>query len=277
MRLIKDFEDYLKCENFSDNTKQSYIADITAFCNDCQILSAGEISDKLTADYIRKLSNSGASFSKISRTVSSIRAFHKFLNINIKVTNPLLNRKIKKKMPVILDKNEIVNFLSIPKGDSYKSVRDKLILKIMYYTGIKVSELIELTVKDINFEIGTVIIRGNSARVIPINADLISELDYYITSFRNTLSADTEFLFLNIKGEKLSRQGVWKIISYYSDKSEIKKEITPNTLRHSFATHLIDNGADIKYVKSLLGLNDTSSTSIYIEYLKGQYANRYLK
>ena len=277
MKFLEDFETYLVNKNLSFNTIEAYITDISTYCQDCKILSAGDISTKLTADYINKLSYSGVSPSKINRAVSSIRAFFNYLNVNIPVKNPVINRKTEKKTPVILDKNEIVNLLSIPEGNSYKPLRDKLILKVMYFTGIKVSELIELTVNDINFEISTVIIRGKSARNIPINTDLISELDYYISSVRTTLSADTEFLFLNMKGEKLTRQGVWKIISYYSDKSNISKEITPNTLRHSFATHLIDNGADIGYVKNVLGLSDTSSAVAYIDYLKKKYSNLYLK
>ena len=274
---MQDFEDYLNSSNFALNTRKSYMSDISAYCKECKIVSVGDINATSTADYIKRLSAQGVSPSKINRTVSSIRMFFKSSGIDIPVNNPILHQKAEKKMPVILDKNEIVNFLSIPKGNSYKSVRDKLILKVMYYTGIKVSELTELTVKDINFEIGTVIIRENSGRSIPINADLINELNYYIHSVRHTLSADTEFLFINTKGEKLTRQGVWKIISYYSDKSSISKVITPNTLRHSFATHLIDSGVDAKNVKYLLGLNNTTSVSAYIEYLKEQYSNRYLK
>lgn len=277
MMQLEKFNNYLFNKGMSYNTIQAYINDILLYCKNCNIETKGDITEKSIKEYIDNMKNAGVSDSKINRTVSSIRSFLEFLNIDyISIKNPVINRKSEKKTPVILDRNEIVNFLSIPEGNTYKSLRDKLILEMMYYTGIKVSELIELRIKDINFEIGTVIIRSENDRIIPINIQLLDKLKKYIQMFKAE-QASTELLFTNLRGSKLTRQGVWKIVSYYSDKSDINKIITPNTLRHTFATHLIDNGADLKYVKSLLGFSNKSSASTYIDYLRDKYSVGYLE
>ena len=277
MIQLEKFNNYLFNKGMSYNTIQAYINDILLYCKNCNIETKGDITEKSIKEYIDNMKNAGVSDSKINRTVSSIRSFLEFLNIDyISIKNPVINRKSEKKTPVILDRNEIVNFLSIPEGNTYKSLRDKLILEMMYYTGIKVSELIELRIKDINFEIGTVIIRSENDRIIPINMQLSDKLKKYIQTFK-TEQTNNDLLFTNLRGSKLTRQGVWKIVSYYSDKSDINKIITPNTLRHTFATHLIDNGADLKYVKSLLGFSDKSSASTYIDYLRDKYSVGYLE
>ncbi len=274
---LEKFNNYLFNKGMSYNTIQAYINDILLYCKNCNIETKGDITEKSIKEYIDNMKNAGVSDSKINRTVSSIRSFLEFLNIDyISIKNPVINRKSEKKTPVILDKNEIVNFLSIPEGNTYKSLRDKLILEMMYYTGIKVSELIELRINDINFEIGTVIIRSENDRIIPINMQLSDKLKKYIQTFK-TEKTNNDLLFTNLRGSKLTRQGIWKIVSYYSDKSDINKIITPNTLRHTFATHSIDNGADLKYVKSLLGFSDKSSASRYIDYLKDKYSVGYLE
>lgn len=277
MMQLEKFNNYLFNKGMSYNTIQAYINDILLYCKNCNIETKGDITEKSIKEYIDNMKNVGVSDSKINRTVSSIRSFLEFLNIDyISIKNPVINRKTEKKTPVILDRNEIVNFLSMPEGNTYKSLRDKLILEMMYYTGIKVSELIELRIKDINFEIGTVIIRSENDRIIPINMQLSDKLKKYIQTFK-TEQTNNDLLFTNLRGSKLTRQGIWKIVSYYSDKSDINKIITPNTLRHTFATHLIDNGADLKYVKSLLGFSDKSSASRYIDYLKDKYSVGYLE
>ena len=277
MMQLEKFNNYLFNKGMSYNTIQAYINDILLYCKNCNIETKGDITEKSIKEYIDNMKNAGVSDSKINRTVSSIRSFLEFLNIDyISIKNPVINRKSEKKTPVILDRNEIVNFLSIPEGNTYKSLRDKLILEMMYYTGIKVSELIELRIKDINFEIGTVIIRSENDRIIPINMQLSDKFKKYIQTFK-TEQTNNDLLFTNLRGSKLTRQGVWKIVSYYSDKSDINKTITPNTLRHTFATHLIDNGADLKYVKSLLGFSDKSSASRYIDYLRDNYSVGYLE
>ena len=277
MMQLEKFNNYLFNKGMSYNTIQAYINDILLYCKNCNIETKGDITEKSIKEYIDNMKNAGVSDSKINRAVSSIRSFLEFLNIDyISIKNPVINRKSEKKTPVILDRNEIVNFLSMPEGNTYKSLRDKLILEMMYYTGIKVSELIELRIKDINFEIGTVIIRSENDRIIPINMQLSDKLKKYIQTFK-TEQTNNDLLFTNLRGSKLTRQGIWKIVSYYSDKSDINKIITPNTLRHTFATHLIDNGADLKYVKSLLGFSDKSSASRYIDYLKDKYSVGYLE
>lgn len=274
---LEKFNNYLFNKGMSYNTIQAYINDILLYCKNCNIETKGDITEKSIKEYIDNMKNAGVSDSKINRTVSSIRSFLEFLNIDyISIKNPVINRKSEKKTPVILDRNEIVNFLSIPEGNTYKSLRDKLILEMMYYTGIKVSELIELRINDINFEIGTVIIRSENDRIIPINMQLSDKLKKYTQTFKAE-QTNNDLLFTNLRGSKLTRQGIWKIVSYYSDKSDINKIITPNTLRHTFATHLIDNGADLKYVKSLLGFSDKSSASRYIDYLKDKYSVGYLE
>ena len=183
-------------------------------------------------------------------------------------------------MPGILDSKQIMLLLSQPDGDNYKSIRDKAMLELLYATGIKVSELISLTVSDVNLQIGILHTHGGkNERIIPIYPTAAKHLGEYISSVRPALvqSEEEDRLFTNMNGQPMSRQGFWKIIKYYADKAGIKEEITPHTLRHSFAAHLLENGAQLKDIKEMLGHSDISSTQIYAQFIKNKYVQSYAK
>jgi integrase/recombinase XerD len=170
--------------------------------------------------------------------------------------------------------------LSQPKGNDFRSVRDKAMLELMYATGIKVSELIDLRVTDINITVGVLNLRTEKhERIIPIYSDALQSLSFYISKVRPAViyNANDDILFTNMSGQSLSRQGFWKIVKSYAKKANITKEITPVTFRHSFATHLLENGADLKDIQQMLGHSDISTTNIYAQLVKNKYAVTYKK
>ena len=188
-------------------------------------------------------------------------------------------KKAEKKLPGVLEAGEIVLLLSQPDTSEYKGIRDKAMLELLYATGIKVSELIELNISDINTQVGILNTRSSKKeRIIPIYPAAVKHINDYITMVRSAIvQDDTETLFTNMNGQPMSRQGFWKIIKYYADKAGIDKDITPHTLRHSFAAHLLENGAQLKDIKEMLGHSDISSTQIYANLLKSKYISSYAK
>ena len=170
--------------------------------------------------------------------------------------------------------------MSQPSDGDYKSIRDKAMLELLYATGIKVSELTDLTVSDVNIQIGILNLKkAKNERIIPIYPAAVKTLQNYIVNVRPIIVTDRKEnrLFTNMSGEPLSRQGFWKIVKFYAQKANIKKEITPHTLRHSFAAHLLENGADLKDIKEMLGHSDISTTQIYAQLMKNKYALDYKK
>ena len=181
-------------------------------------------------------------------------------------------------MPDILTSNEVVTLLSQPCGKDYKSIRDRAMLELLYATGIKVSELIELTVGDVNLQIGILHIKSqNHERIVPIYQTAVKHLSDYLSMARPALVSDgrEDKLFTNYSGKPMSRQGFWKIIKFYSKKAGINKDITPQTLRHSFAAHLLENGAQLSDIKDMLGHLDISSTQVYAQIVKSKYIQSY--
>ena len=216
--------------------------------------------------------------------LASLRCFYRFLfSKSIVESNPVDNIKIQKtekKLPGILTANEIVLLLSQPDGADYKSIRDKAMLELLYATGIKVSELIELTVSDINLQIGILHLhKDKKERIIPIYPAAVKSVAEYLVNVRPAivLEEDEEKLFTNMNGRAMSRQGFWKIIKHYSQTAGINKEITPHTLRHSFAAHLLENGAKLSDIKEMLGHSDISSTQVYAKLMKSKYTTAYAK
>ncbi|MCQ2478434.1 MAG: tyrosine-type recombinase/integrase, partial [Clostridia bacterium] len=188
--------------------------------------------------------------------------------------------KAKRELPGILDANEIVLLLSQPSGNDYKSIRDRAMLEVLYATGIKVSELLELTLSDVNTEIGIIHITSDKhERIIPIYQAAVKHLSLYLENARPAMiqELDEDKLFVNMNGKPMSRQGFWKIIKQYAGKAGIDKDITPHTLRHSFAAHLLENGAQLKDIKEMLGHSDISSTQIYAQLIKSKYLQTYTK
>lgn len=281
------FRDYLlNVKKSSANTVESYMRDINQYLSYCGASSKKvESADSgVLRAYIDYLSLAGKSEATKSRIVASVRCFYRFLISNgIAKSNPadgIKLQKTEKRLPGILDSNEIVLLLSQPDGSDYKSIRDKAMLELLYATGIKVSELIELSVSDLNLQIGLLHLHnGKKERIVPMYPGAVKAVANYLVNVRPAIVTDKaeDRLFTNMNGQPMSRQGFWKIIKHYSEKAGIKKDITPHTLRHSFAAHLVENGAQLKDIKEMLGHSDISSTQVYAQLMKNKYTVAYAK
>lgn len=286
--LVLGFENYLKTEKKSPkNTLDSYLRDVGQFLSYCKINSIKRIT-KVDSNVIGKfyeyLYSIGKSQATVSRVSASLRCFYTYLiKASVVSETPVLKLKTstaEKKLPEILSSKEVLNLLSQPSGSDYKSIRDKAMLELLYATGIKVSELIELNVSEVNLQIGFLNLKtSKNERVIPIYPAAVNTLQTYILNVRPALinNANETKLFTNMSGEPLSRQGFWKIVKFYANKANIKKDITPHTLRHSFAAHLLENGATLKDIKDMLGHADISTTQVYAHIMKSKYIQDYSK
>lgn len=283
-----DFESFLKFEKASsNNTMQSYLRDVSQFstyCNLNSISDTSKVTSKILNEYFDYLRSTGRSDATVSRCVASLRCYFKFLvKKGICSSNPVSDVKQKsaaKKMPEVLTNKEVLLLLEQPSGLDYKSMRDKAMLELLYATGIKVSELIDLKISDINRQIGVLHLNsGRNERVVPIYPEALKVLNKYLNEARNIIVSENgaDMLFTNMNGSPMSRQGFWKIIKHYAEMAKIEKDITPHTLRHSFAAHLLENGAELKDIKEMLGHSDISSTQIYVQMMKQKYAQAYKK
>jgi integrase/recombinase XerD len=285
---ISDFQRYLTDEKHaSKNTLSSYIRDISQFVTYINTKNIPAIQDVAKTDverYIEWLTKNGKSTATISRSVASLKCFFNYLMISGRLTlNPLHNIetvKTVKKLPQILTNREVELLLEQPECTDMKGYRDKAMLELLYATGIRVSELIALNKDDINLSTGLICCRNNEKeRMIPLYPAAIKALADYINLVRHQMLAfpSETALFVNMSGERMSRQGFWKIIKHYQEKAHIEKEITPHTLRHSFAAHLLENGADLRSLQEMLGHADISSTQVYTQLVKKQLKDVYNK
>ena len=286
-KQIKLFLEFLQNDKrLSDNTLQSYRRDILQFED---YLSHNKITyTKITKDelkeYLQVLQNMNKKTSTISRNLASIRSFYQFLLKNKKIkadpTEGIQSPKIEKKTPSVLSSKEIELLLSQPNNVDLKGIRDKAMLEFAYATGMRVTEIISLNIDDVDLKDGYVACQaGNKKRVIPIGSLSLKALREYVENVRPIIIKDEKdkALFVNINGRRLTRQGFWKIVKYYKEQANITKEITPHVLRHSFATHLLQNGADLKAIQSMLGHSDISSTQVYMQFQEGSLKNVYKK
>ncbi len=257
----------------SQNTELSYkrdLAKMEKFLTARGITKAEQVSASDLEAYIQDLNANGFKAATVSRNIASMKAFFgyavKELGLKEDPSTGLKSPKIEKKMPEILTMEEVVRLLEQPKGDTPKEIRDKAMLELLYATGIRVSELIGLLVSDVNMQMNYILCRdANKERVIPFGNEARHALIRYLESSRNVMVEDpsSPILFANCSGQKMSRQGFWKLIKYYAKKAGITSDITPHTLRHSFAAHLVENGADLRSVQEMLGHSDISTTQIY--------------
>lgn len=286
-KQIKNFLEFLKNEKqSSENTLQSYERDILQFnkyLNENK-LNYAKITSNDIEDYLSYLQKEGKKTSSISRGLASIRAFYQYETRVKKVkTNPTENikaPKVEKHAPSILSSQEVELLLDQPKNVDLKGTRDKAMLEFAYATGMRVTEIISLNVSDVNLENSTVACKtNNKQRVIPLGSLSLKALQEYIENARPILVKDEseEALFVNINGRRLTRQGFWKIVKYYKEQAHITKDITPHVLRHSFATHLLQNGADLKSIQTMLGHSDISSTQVYMQFQDDSIKNIYRK
>ncbi len=283
---LDGFESYLnQKKQFSQNTVISYLRDVKKF--DCyasnKSIKLKSCTESDVAEYISHIQNGGMSDATITRITASLRAFYTYLTINgVTTSNPAQNIKfkaVKKNVPRILTSKEIDLLLNQPKQDSLKGYRDKAMLELLYATGIRVSELIELNVNDINTELEFMKCgEGSGERVIPLYPVALSAVKEYLRVSRPLLvkNMDETALFVNLNGARMTRQGFWKIIKYYQEASKIQVDITPHVLRHSLAAHLLENGAEIKIVKEIMGHSDISSTMVYANLIKSNLKKSYI-
>ena len=286
--LIAAYENYLsKVKQASANTVSSYMRDIRQYADwlrDTEESEVVEATQLNISDYLAHLDSEGRSAATKSRTLASLKNFYAYLvSSGFLDKTPVVSIKVErgeKKLPQILTGREIELLLAQPVCVDAKGFRDKAMLEVMYATGLRVTELLDLDVDDVNLEQGIVKCAGaKKTRAIPLYPAALKALTNYVRDVRAAMLADpTErALFVNIGGVRMSRQGFWKILKHYQATARIEKEITPHTLRHSFAVHLLENGADIGSVQELMGHSDISSTQMYTHMINQKLKSVYEK
>ena len=256
----------------SQNTVQSYRRDLVKMQNYFDtngIKNVSEVNSTLVRSYVLYMEDEKMSSATVSRSIASIRSFFIYLLergiVSGNPTEGIKPPKVEKKIPETLTIEEVNVLLDQPSGDSPKEVRDKAMLELLYATGLRVSELVSLKASDINLSLSYIECHDrNKSRVIPIENAAKSALTRYLVEVRPNMCHSSEYLFTNIKGEEMSRQGFWKLIKSYAKKAGINKDITPHMIRHSFATHMVNNGADLISLQEMLGHSDISTTQIYL-------------
>ena len=286
--LIRAYENYLtKVKQASGNTIASYMRDIRQFA---EWLSGSGVANVVDAtqlnisQYLSHLEDEGRSAATVSRNLASLKNFYSYVvSTGFLEKTPVVDIHVErgeKKLPQILSGREIELLLAQPVCVDAKGYRDKAMLEVMYATGIRVTELIDLDVDDVNLELG--IIKCSSARksrAIPLYPGALKALATYLKEIRTSMLAtpDEPALFVNVNGQRMSRQGFWKILKHYQSTARIEKEITPHTLRHSFAVHLLENGADLGSLQELMGHSDISSTQLYTHMVNQKLKSVYEK
>lgn len=275
LQRIDEFVEYLtNVKRASKNTIASYKRDLlklNSFLTDSDCPGVDKVTSTNLNSYILMIEKQGMSTATVSRNIASVKAFFLFLlkkgYVSEDPSENLKPPKIEKKTPMILSVEEINLLLEQPGGTTPKDIRDKAMLELLYATGIRVSELINLKVSDVNLSMNYIQCHDDSKeRVIPFTNETRDALSYYLKNAREAMcSREQDILFTNCQGSPMTRQGFWKIIKYYAAKAGIKKDITPHTIRHSFAMHLVNNGADLKSVQEMLGHSDISTTQIYMK------------
>ncbi len=285
--LLGKYQEYLEQEKHaSSNTLASYLRDLRQF--EQYLTEHGvqlqKVKQATVSDYVAWMTGKGKSAATVTRSIASLKSFYAYLQSTGDVkTNPVRGVaavKVERKFPEVLTSKEVELFLDQPQCVDAKGYRDHAMLELLYATGIRVSELIDLNEEDVSLSAGFIRAQGKGKeRIIPLYPAAVKALSDYIKEVRPQLIADPEetALFVNMNGERMSRQGFWKIVKHYQDLAGITKDITPHTLRHSFAVHLLENGADLRSIQEMLGHADISSTQIYTHVVKKQLKDVYQK
>ena len=287
--LVAAYENYLmSVKKASNNTVSSYIRDIRQFSEwlrfneDLDLLHASQLNIE---SYLQHIQEQGKSSATASRALASLKNFYAYLvSAGYLEEAPSVGEihieRGEKKLPQILSGKEVELLLAQPSCTDSKGFRDKAMLEVMYATGIRVTELIDLNVDDVNLELGVIKCYGaKKSRVIPLYPAALRSLTVYLKEVRDLMVDDRSetALFVNVSGVRMSRQGFWKILKHYQVKAGIEKEITPHTLRHSFAVHLLENGADLGSLQELMGHSDISSTQMYTHMVNQKLRSVYEK
>lgn len=275
-REIEAFISYLRIiKKTSPNTEISYRRDLTKMRIYLEVTAqapgVSEVTEENLKKYIAYLERKKFKASTISRSIASIKAFFHYLlkegMVKTDVSECLKAPKVERKTPDILSGEEMERLLEQPSGDSDKGLRDSAMLELLYATGIRVSELIGLKISDVNMQMGYLICRdGGKERMVSFNNEVREALRQYLTKARDHMAVNEarDILFVNCSGKPMSRQGFWKLVKSYAKKAGISKDITPHTLRHTFAAHMVENGTDLKSVQEMLGHSDISTTHMYV-------------
>lgn len=288
MDLVSAYENFLlNVKRSSSNTVASYMRDIRQFCtylSSVEGIAVSSCDRECICRYSRYLNNHGKSSATVARSMASLKSFFIFcVSEGAVKENPVFDipqQKSEKKLPQILTSREVDLLLDQPKCIDMKGFRDKALLETLYATGMRVSEMIALNVDDVSISGSFVKCDGSGKlRIIPLYSAAVKALAVYISDIRPKMVADPEetALFVNVNGERMTRQGFWKIIKQYQASAQISKDITPHTLRHSFAAHLLENGADLRSLQEMLGHSDISSTQIYTQVVKQNLKTVYHK
>ena len=286
-KQIKLFIEFLENDKrLSRNTLESYKRDISQFEEyiDENHINYSKITKQELTEYLKYLQEEGKKASTISRSIASIRSFYQYLVRTKKIKNDptedIQSPKVERKVPSILTSQEVELLLEQPKTVDLKGIRDKAMLEFAYATGMRVTEIISLNIDNVDLNQGFVVCNTvGKKRNIPLGSISLKALKDYIENARPILIKDesVKSLFVNINGKRLTRQGFWKIVKYYKEQAHISKDITPHVLRHSFATHLLQNGADLKAIQAMLGHSDISSTQVYMQFQDSGIKNIYKK
>ena len=287
MDCYQEYERYLAEEKkVASNTLSSYLRDIRQFLH--WLERAGKLPEQVkqpdVASYTQFLSSEGKSAATVTRSLASLKSFYSFLIrqgvVEVNPARGLSPARVERKLPQILTSKEVELFLEQPDASDVKGCRDRAMLELLYATGIRVSELIGLNMDRVNLSAAFIRCSGRDReRIIPLYPAAVRALSDYLEHVRPQMieHPDEQALFVNMNGERMSRQGFWKLIKYYQEKAGIQKEITPHTLRHSFAAHLLENGADLRSIQEMLGHADISSTQIYTQIVSQKLKDVYRK
>lgn len=289
--MQKEIDDFIKylhtVKKTSNNTEISYRRDLlkmVQFLEEQGVESMEKVSKENLNSYMIFLETQKFAAATISRNVASIKAYFNYLvkqkKIPINFAKDIKAPKIDKKMPDILSVEDVVKLLEEPKRDNPKEIRDRAMLELLYATGIRVTELLTLKTSDINLELNYIVCKDkDKERVIPFGEVAKAALQKYLIESREELlgANENDILFVNCSGKPMSRQGFWKLLKHYASKAGLRTEITPHTLRHSFAAHLVGNGADLKSVQEMMGHSDISTTQVYMMVNANKVRNVYQK
>ena len=287
-RVVEEFIAYLhNIKKKSDNTLLSYQRDLKKWMSYMKLHGIDDVRDIKAMhlqSYVGFLENKGFKPTTISRNIASLKAFFHYLykenKVGEDVSDELHAPKLEKKVPEVLTVQETICLLEAPEGDAPKQLRDRAMLELLYATGIRVTELISLNIEDVNFQTNVLTIKEMGRnRTIPFGNKAKLALQQYVENGRDVMLSDyeTSTLFVSCLGEPMSRQGFWKLVKFYAKKAGITFEITPHTLRHSFAAHLVENGADLRSVQEMLGHSDIATTKIYADMKSNHLRNVYRK
>lgn len=285
---IREFITYLhNIKKMAVNTEVSYQRDLkkmAEFLKEHGVKEVSEVKELELEGYISYMEKEKFASASISRSVASMRAFFQYLcKQGVIHTDPAENLKppkVEKKMPEILTVEEVDKLMQQPDLKSQKGIRDAAMLELLYATGMRVSEMLRLQMSELNLQYGYVVCHDNEReRIIPIGTPCKKALERYLKETRAFFVKDTQetALFTNCSGKAMSRQGFWKVLKGYADDAGIQRDITPHTLRHSFAVHMLQNGADIRSVQEMLGHSDLSTTQIYLGMNMNKMREVYMK